>query len=232
VYPRELCEAQSSKLFFDWRICDATHIVPRFPYDLGHRVIICEAVNSPPVRALASAKPRPNIGFRYATWLGQVTQSPSTEGGLRYYLCLETKSNFPRFFVVKFCQYCIHTRFFPFYPLLWFQRTCPPKKNSETPSSAIQSMTQESLQVDLVERYRLETYLGESSASHTIYSPSIHKEEWRHARAIGRGGCVVHLEHGPKDSVRAVGYFEKGDLRQHLGGRMPVLTGKLLSNSF
>ena len=64
--------------------------------------------------------------------------------------------------------------------------------------------------MDPVEQCRLETYFGEASVSHTIYSPSVYKEEWRHARAIGRGGfSVVHLEHGPEDSVRAVKVIDK-----------------------
>ena len=71
-------------------------------------------------------------------------------------------------------------------------------------------MARESLQAGLVEHYRLETYFGEASISHTIYSPFIHEEEWRRGRAIGRGGfSVVHLEHGPKDSVRAVKVIDK-----------------------
>ena len=71
-------------------------------------------------------------------------------------------------------------------------------------------MAQESLQADLVEHYRLETYFGGASVSHTIYSPSIHKEEWRRGGEIGRGGfSVVHIENGPKDSVRAVKVIDK-----------------------
>jgi len=78
-----------------------------------------------------------------------------------------------------------------------------------TPSS-IQNMAQESLQADLVEHYQLETHFGEASVSHTIYSPSIHKEEWRYGGEIGRGGfSVIHLEHGPKDSARAVKVIDK-----------------------
>ena len=79
-----------------------------------------------------------------------------------------------------------------------------------TPSSTLQNMAQESLQADLVEHYQLETHFGEASVSHTIYSPSIHKEEWRYGGAIGRGGfSVIHLEHGPKDSVRAAKVIDK-----------------------
>ncbi|CUS10657.1 unnamed protein product [Tuber aestivum] len=134
---------------------------------------------------------------------------------------------------------------------------------------------------DLVEHYRLETRFVEGSVSHTIYSPPgrARGEEWRRAQVIGRGGFgVVHLEHGPKNRVRAVKvvekatfsrgldftrelaimgfltknraslfvqffgwfensenlyiameYFEKGDLRQHLGEQMSVPTAKLLA---
>jgi len=78
-------------------------------------------------------------------------------------------------------------------------------------------MAQESLQAGLVEHYQLETYFGEASVSHTIYSPSIHKEEWRCGETIGRGGfSVVHLEHGPKDSVRAVKVIDKGTFSPRL----------------
>ncbi|CAZ79710.1 unnamed protein product [Tuber melanosporum] len=142
-------------------------------------------------------------------------------------------------------------------------------------------MDQESSQAELVEHYRLETRFCEASVCHTTFSPSIrtNEEEWRRAQVIGRGGFgVVHLEHGPKNRVRAVKvidkttfppgsdftrelaimsfltkhrgslfvqflgwfenseslyiameYFEKGDLRRHLGERMSVPTVKLLA---
>jgi len=116
----------SSKLFFDWSICDATHVVSRSLIRPGHRVIICEGVNSPPVRALASAKPRPNIGFRYTTCLGQATQIPSTEGDLRYYLCLETKSNFSHFFRCEILPVLQPHPFLRFLPVTLVSTHLPP----------------------------------------------------------------------------------------------------------
>ena len=71
-------------------------------------------------------------------------------------------------------------------------------------------MTQEAPQEDLAEHYRLETYFGEASVSHTIYSPFTHIEEWRRVEEIGSGGFgTVHLEHGPKGCVRAVKVIDK-----------------------
>ncbi|PUU83724.1 kinase-like domain-containing protein [Tuber borchii] len=71
-------------------------------------------------------------------------------------------------------------------------------------------MAQESPRADIVKHYRLDTCFREGSVGHTISSPSTHKEEWRRAQVIGRGGfSVVHLEHGPKNRVRAVKVIDK-----------------------
>jgi len=93
----------------------------------------------------------------------------------------------------------------------------PPLNLPEVLSSTLRNMAHQSLQADLVEHCRLETYFGEASVNHTIYSHSIHKEEWRRGGAIGRGGfSAVHLEHGPKDSVRAVKVIDKRTLSPRL----------------
>jgi len=65
-----------------------------------------------------------------------------------------------------------------------------PRTPPEVLSGTLQNMAQESLQAGLVEHYQLETYFGEASVSHTIYSPSIHKEEWRLGKQSGEAASV------------------------------------------
>jgi len=110
---------------------------------------------------------------------------------------------------MKFSRHC-HCIYFPNSYIFASSYRTHPAKPSRHVLKNLQSMAEESPQADLVKHYRLETCFREASVRHVICSPSIHKEEWRHAEVIGRGGSsVVHLEHGPENRVRAVKVIDR-----------------------